>query len=220
MSSIRSLSKSDPQDADTSLRWQQRKAAMTRDIILDAATDCLVEDGYASLTTVEIIKRAKVSRGAMHHHFANRAELLSALIDHVLHKRLERFLSDYLAQLQESDPARAIEVATEVHWQSLLTPEFTAYLELLMAARTDRELSDLLVPATHAFEREWMSEMERAIPQWTGAPEAMLLANDLAASLHLGLLINRPFFADEDRQQIVRAKLVEVVKDLYRTAKS
>ena len=178
-------------------RWQQRKAAMTREVILDAATDCLVEGGYASLTTVEVIKRANVSRGAMHHHFANRSELLEALIDHVLHKRLNRFLSGYLGTIEDSDPAKAIEVAIEVHWHSVQTPEYTAYLELMMAARTDSELADLLIPATTAFEREWMGEMEKAMPQWTGAPEGMMLANDLAASLHLGLLVNRPYFADE-----------------------
>ncbi|SMQ63684.1 transcriptional regulator, TetR family [Altererythrobacter xiamenensis] len=200
-------------------RWQQRKAAMTREVILDAATDCLVEDGYAALTTVEVINRAGVSRGAMHHHFANRSELLAALIDHVLHKRLERFLSEYLSTIEDSDPARAIEVATDVHWHSVQTPEYAAYLELLMAARTDAELQAILVPATNAFEREWMSEMEKALPQWMGAPKEMLLANDLAASLHLGLLINRPYFADKERRRAVRDKLVDLVKEVYRTAK-
>lgn len=200
-------------------RWQQRKAAMTREVILDAATDCLVEDGYSSLTTVEVIKRAKVSRGAMHHHFANRSELLEALIDHVLHKRLERFLSEYLSTIEDSDPAKAIEVAIEVHWHSVQTPEYTAYLELMMAARTDSELAGLLIPATNVFEREWMGEMEKAMPQWTGAPEGMMLANDLAASLHLGLLVNRPYFADKERRRAVRDKLVDLVKDVYRTAK-
>ena len=64
-------------------RWQQRKAAMTRENIMQAAIDCLVECGYAGLTTSEIVRRANISRGAMHHHFANRTELVAALIDFV-----------------------------------------------------------------------------------------------------------------------------------------
>lgn len=200
-------------------RWQQRKAAATRKLILDAATDCLIEGGYARLTTVEVLKQANVSRGAMHHHFASRADLVSALIDHVLHKRLDRFLSDYLAALRDSDPENAIEVATAVHWESVKTPEFTAYLELVMAARTDPELSALLVPATQAFEREWIGEVERAIPQWSGASEAMLLANDLAAALHLGLVVNRPFIAEAERREAVRNALVDMVKTIFREAK-
>ncbi len=200
-------------------RWQQRKAAATRKLILNAATDCLVEGGFARLTTVEVLKLANVSRGAMHYHFASRADLISALIDHVLHKRLDRFLSDYLAALRDSDPENAIEVATAVHWESVKTPEFTAYLELVVAARTDPELSALLIPATQAFERRWIGEVERAIPHWQGAPRAMLLANDLAAALHLGLVINRPFIAEPERREAVREALVMMVKAIFQSAK-
>ncbi|MGY6638058.1 MAG: TetR/AcrR family transcriptional regulator [Erythrobacter sp.] len=202
------------------MRWQQRKAAATRKLILDAATDCLVEGGYARLTTVDVLGRAKVSRGAMHHHFPSRADLVSALIEHVLHKRLDRFLADYLAALQDSDPALAIEVATEVHWQSVKTPEFTAYLELVMAARTDEELAVLLIPATREFEATWMREVERALPHWQGASDAMLLANDVAAAVHLGLLINRPFIEQAERREAVRTALVDLVKDIFEKAKT
>ena len=208
-----------PHDDPAPPRWQQRKAAATRKLILDAAADCLVEGGYARLTTVEVLKQANVSRGAMHHHFTSRADLVSALIDHVLHKRLERFLSDYLSALKDTDPAHAIAVATDVHWQSMKTPEFTAFLELVMAARTDPELSALLVPATREFERTWISEVERAIPHWSGASDQMLLANDVAAALHLGLLINRPFIEDPARRQAVRDTLVALVKDLFAQSK-
>jgi AcrR family transcriptional regulator len=203
---------------DPNQKWQQRKAAATRTLILDAGIDCLVEGGYARLTTVEVIKLAGVSRGAMHHHFASRADLVGALIDHVLHKRLDRFLSDYLSSLTDSDPAHAIEAAIEVHWQSLKTPEFTAYLELMMAARTDGELAALLIPATRQFEVTWMREVERVIPQWEGAYDAMLLANDVAAALHIGLLMNRPFIAEAARREAVRAELVGLVNDIFRRA--
>lgn len=201
-------------------RWQQRKAAATRKLILDAAVRCLVEGGYARLTTVEVLNKVNVSRGAMHHHFPARADLVVALIDHVLHQRLERFLSDYLSALRDSDPAHAIEVATEVHWQSLKTPEFAAYLELVIAARTDAELSALLVPATREFERTWLAEVEKALPHWAGASAQMLLANDVAAAMHLGLLINTPFIEEDARTEAVRAALVELVKTIFARAKA
>jgi AcrR family transcriptional regulator len=219
MASISPRGKAVAEDRTEPLSWQQRKAAATRKLILDAAVQCLVEGGYARLTTVEVLKQVKVSRGAMHHHFPTRADLVIALIDHVLHQRLERFLSDYLSALRDSDPAHAIEVATEVHWQSLETPEFAAYLELVMAARTDPELSALIVPATQEFERTWLNEVEQALPHWAGASAEMLLANDVAAALHLGLLINTPFIAEQARRDAVRAALVTLVKEIFRTAK-
>lgn len=196
-------------------RWQQQKAARTRQAILEAASQCLIERGYSGLTTVEIIERAKVSRGAMHHHFTNRAELLSGLIDYVLHRRLERFLADYIAQIQGSHRSDAVAVATEVHWNSLKAPEFTAFLELMMAARTDQQMADLLIPATKAFENEWMAEMKRAMPQQAGYPEAMLLANDLASAMHLGLLLNSPFMDSDGRKTAVRNRLTRLIESLY-----
>ncbi len=206
---------SETTDGDGEMRWQQRKSAMTRESILKAATECLVELGYSGLTTIEVTKRAAISRGAMHHHFANRAELVAALIDFVLHRRLEFFLGEYLASLRDAEPSEAIRLATEMHWQSVLTPEYSAYLELAMAARTDAELADLLVPATKAFDKEWMDEMEKAFPQWDGRHEALHLASDFAAALHLGLLMNRPFLGDPERRSAVRQKLIAVVEQIY-----
>ena len=202
--------------AEPQPRWQQQKAARTRLTILEAAAECLIEKGYSGLTTVEIIARSKVSRGAMHHHFSNRAELLSGLIDFILHRRLERFLADYIAQIEGSHREDAVAVAIEVHWASLRTPEFTAYLELLMAARTDSQLADLLIPATRAFEGEWMNEMKRAMPQVADQPEAMLLANDLASAMHLGLLLNSPFIENEGRKTAVKNRLIRLIESLYR----
>ena len=196
-------------------RWQQRKAAMTRESIMQAAIDCLVECGYAGLTTSEIVRRANISRGAMHHHFANRTELVAALIDFVQHRRLEFFLGEYLSSLRDAEPAEAIRLATELHWQSVLTPEYSAYLELAMAARTDADLASLLVPATKAFDKEWMDKMEEAFPQWDGRHEALHLASDFAAALHLGLLVNRPFLGNPSRRSAVRDKLITVIEQLY-----
>lgn len=213
---IRNLATS--QQAGEPVRWQQRKAALTRESILTAAVDCLVEQGYTGLTTIEVTKRAAISRGALHHHFANRTELVTALIDFVLHRRLEFFLGEYLASMKDVPAEEAIARATEMHWQSVQTPEYAAYLELAMAARTDRELAGLLVPATQAFDREWAEEMEHAFPQWEGRQAAMQLSSDLAAAVHLGLLINRPFMGDKQRRSAVRERLVQVVEALYREA--
>lgn len=200
------------------MRWQQRKAAMTREGILRAAVDCLVEQGYVGLTTIEVTRRAGISRGAMHHHFANRSELVAALIDFVLHRRLEFFLGEYMKTFGKADAVDAITAAAEMHWQSVQTPEYAAYLELAMAARTDEELAGLLIPATQKFDREWAEEMEGAFPQWDGHEEALQLASDFAAALHLGLLINRPFMGDQKRRIAVRKKLVEAVLQIHREA--
>jgi len=50
--------------------WQQRKSIQTRIAILEAAIDCLERQGYARTTTQMIAQTARISRGAMLHHYA------------------------------------------------------------------------------------------------------------------------------------------------------
>lgn len=201
-------------DEEKPVRWQQRKSAATREAILDAAVNCLVDGGYAGLTTIEITKRAAISRGAMHHHFANRAELLAALIDYVLHRRMERYLNHYRRSLPAEPSEQSVQVASDTHWQSVLTPEYTAFLELTIAARTDPALEKVLAPATRDFDREWIEAMRQSFPQWEGRFETMVLASDFAAALHVGLLVNRPLPTGEARHQAVKDLLVEVIQRL------
>ena len=45
--------------------WQAQKSASTRTQIIESAIKCLVELGYARITTAVIADRAGLSRGAM-----------------------------------------------------------------------------------------------------------------------------------------------------------
>lgn len=203
--------------ADASENWQQRKSAHMRETILTAARDCLVEGGYRGLTTIAIVQRTGISRGALHHHFANRVELVGALIDFVLHRRLAFFVGAYRAGLENAGDGDLIDIATDLHWQSVQTEDYAAYLELALAARTDVELADILVPATRAFDAEWMEEMERIFPQWNDNKREMLIASDLASAVHLGLLVNRPFMGNKARRSAVRDQLLASIKRIYQS---
>ena len=54
-------------------RSQAERSAATREALLDATIDCLVEEGYASITTSRVSERAGLSRGAHLHHFHERS---------------------------------------------------------------------------------------------------------------------------------------------------
>ncbi|KAF0162581.1 MAG: TetR family transcriptional regulator, partial [Caulobacteraceae bacterium] len=53
-------------------RTQQERRDRTRGALLDATVACLVERGYTGTTTLEVERRAEVSRGARIHHFATK----------------------------------------------------------------------------------------------------------------------------------------------------
>lgn len=69
------------------------EAAETRRNIMDAAERQFAERGFAATATAEIAKAAKVTEGALFHHFQNKRELFRAVVKKVqdeFHDEIER----------------------------------------------------------------------------------------------------------------------------------
>src|SRR3954467_4474860 len=115
-------------------RTQEERSATTRAALLDATIDCLVEYGYANLTTTRVVERAGVSRGAQVHHFPTKAELVSEAARHLAGKRIEELLQTVpkLPSSEEKRVSRILDLIWEVH----KSPLFDAALELWVASRT------------------------------------------------------------------------------------
>lgn len=195
--------------------WQQRKSARTRQRLIDATIDCLVEDGYSGLSTATVAERSGISRGTMHHHFATRLDLILAVIEDVFYRRMRGFLEDYFAALQSCGEERLVEAATEMHWRSVQTREYAAYLELALAARTDAELEPHFNRAARRYDDVWTGEMIEAFPQWRVHWQALKLANDFTIAAHMGMLVHRPVFGEGERMERLRLLVLSVVQSLY-----
>lgn len=201
--------------ADETAGRQQRKSSEMRVRILEATIDCLVEKGYSGLATNEIAARAGISRGAMHHHYANRMTLVAAVIEYAAYRRMAIFLSDYLEMPPRSDDVSAPEAGTAIHWTNVQSREYAAYLELAVAARTDPELHSHFGPVARKFDKVWRDEMFKSFPQWTENWEALQAANDFVMAAHMGLLIHAPIFDSEQRLTTVRDLIARVVQQLH-----
>jgi len=117
-----------------------------RSRLIRAAIDILFEESYAAATTIEVAKRAKVSRGAMLHHFPSRVDLLVGTADHIIREQ-RQYRIDKLKHLESNGWNRFV-AAADVSWEVQKQPATIALLEILLAARSDRELRKRLAPLT------------------------------------------------------------------------
>lgn len=135
------------------VRQAERVEAM-RARLLDATVECLVDKGYAAMSTNDVVRCAGVSRGALAHHFPTKADLLAAASERILARRTEEFRETFMRLPAKR---RTIEQAIDQLWTIYDGPAFAAFLELVVAARTNPELREVLTDgpeqiATAAFD--------------------------------------------------------------------
>ena len=118
-------------------RTQEQRSAAMRERLLEATVACLYERGYARTTTTEIARRARVSRGAQLHHFPTKAELVTTAVEHLFAERTREFRAAFADLPGGTD---RIAAAVDLLWSMLSGPTFYAWLELIVAARTDAKL--------------------------------------------------------------------------------
>ena len=171
--------------ADSDKTWQQTKSEQTRTLILDAAVICFYELGYASTTTDNIAKQAGVSRGAMLHHFPTRFDLIKAAVLHINQKRLARFSEEETKTQQGAEHSR-IEEGIDTYWSELNTPAFVVFHELKVAARTDKELEKVLIPALKEFDQAFYEAVCQIFPD-LALSEAFVRGNYLTQYLLEGM---------------------------------
>lgn len=130
-------------------RTQEERSTRMRARLLDATVDCLARLGYAGTTTTEIAKRARVSRGAQLHHYPRKEDLVIASVEHVFRLRLEEFGKAFASVPPETDRRP---IAVDLLWKMLQGPVFHAWLELVVAARTDKPLREALSAMNERFQ--------------------------------------------------------------------
>jgi AcrR family transcriptional regulator len=129
---------------------QEERSAETRRRLLDATVACLFERGYAGTTTTEIASRAGVSRGAQLHHFPRKDELVVSALEHVFELRLSE-MSAAIAEPPPGNREHRITVIIDAMWPMFKGPTFYAWLELVVASRTDPALNDAVRAASERF---------------------------------------------------------------------
>jgi AcrR family transcriptional regulator len=69
---------------------REAEARATREALIQAALELFTERGYSGVGTEEIVARAKVTRGALYHHFTDKRDLFRAVFERVEADLMER----------------------------------------------------------------------------------------------------------------------------------
>ena len=122
----------------------QARSQRTHIQLLDAAIDTLADDGYAGAKTTRIAARAGVSQGALYKHFPSKLDLFAAALKRLLTESRVQFTEGFEGDSNaETDRPGAV---FQQIWEVFASRRLQAAFELYLAARTDRELAERIVP--------------------------------------------------------------------------
>jgi AcrR family transcriptional regulator len=103
-------------------RTQAERSAATRDALVAAGRALFGARGYADVGTEEVVRAAGVSRGALYHHFADKAELFAAVLQSVQEMTNARVIAAVTAAGPD-DPIAAMQLGTAAFLDICTEPE-------------------------------------------------------------------------------------------------
>ena len=157
--------------------------------LIEATVASLIETGFARTTTVEICRRAGVTRGALLHHFDSLADLFAATLAHLYEQ--------FLAGAEGADDASAAdgpvdgEAMVEGLWRHFSRPEYKAVIELLLAARNEPELGAVLQPTILRIRDLANPQLNPRLLHGLGRSEDAVSAYRLILEAMIGMALGR-----------------------------
>ena len=154
----------------------------TRRILLDVARELFTENGYTHTSTEEVVRRAKVTRGALYYHYRDKAALFEAVFEEVR--------AVYIQAIRER-----IQAAEGDLWQRFIVTGCQAFIESVADPSVQR-----IVCIDGPAVLDWPIEQRRA-------PGLIFLRNVFEQLMSEGFIERRPL---EPLVRLLWAALFEV----------
>ena len=166
------------------ITWQAQKSALTRDKLLEATLDSLVDLGYVKTTISTIVEYAGISRGSIQHHYRSKADIIAATIEYLNDRRLQAYRRDLFNETITADP---LDHLIETVWKQLTERDYAAHQELVVASRTDVKLGKVLRPALRHLNEQWLAVTLERFPHWRILGDAFPVAGAIGGLMLEGL---------------------------------
>lgn len=127
---------------------QAERSAQMQERILTATLDCIYDYGFQNVSTNVVVRHAKISRGALLHHFPTKESLIAASVG--------MLLVDEIALVREKADAYhnhelTIDDFVDFLWDRFSGRLFMITIDFLSSARTDPALREAIVPHSLGF---------------------------------------------------------------------
>ncbi len=162
----------------------------------------LVDKGYVGFSASAVADRARLSRMAMLYHFPTLQTLQLALVRHVARLRIDGFVQAIKAvPVTESYRGQDYRAAVaDMAWKQMQSPEFTAFTELVLAARTDPALAEIIHPAIVEYDASRRKVSEALFPPGSIDRHDFQLARDIVRFLTEGVGHGATIVDDRDER--------------------
>ena len=189
----------------------------TRAALLDATITALIRFGYHGATSTRIAEISGLTRGAQMHHFKTKPALVAAALLHLHARQVEQWNS----VLDDMGAHITVQRFIDVMWQSFEDELWLAASELWIAARTDQQLREALVPAEREIGQRIREDLgPRLRASHAGAAATKISARRTSTLIGLitatmrGIALHEAFDPDPRRSKAQRAELVAAVSML------
>lgn len=123
-------------------RTQSERTEQTRAALVNATVALLMEDGMQGATVQQICKRARVTTGAIQHHFGSK----NGLIAEVVRTLFAPFIDSITMQDQQHlTLEQRVDRVIDHYWSLYGDDRYLAVIEALLSARHDPELREVVV---------------------------------------------------------------------------
>jgi len=133
---------------------------MTRDDILDAATQIFSQKGFHAASMQDIAQAVKLQKASLYHHINSKQEILTAILDRALDLLIERMEAVVALPLPPEDKLRE---AIRSYLQAMLEHRDLAAVLLLEHRSLDPEAAARHIPRRDRFERLWRDLIQEGL---------------------------------------------------------
>ncbi|GAA5164255.1 hypothetical protein GCM10011366_27290 [Ornithinimicrobium tianjinense] len=139
-----------------------RAGAATRDALVTAARETLVEDGFARTSARSVASRAGCSQASLFYHFDGVAELLLAVLDEVSDRRMAAYREPLLAA---RTPGQLARLGRRIAAEDVRSGDLRVLVELVAGASARPDLTAGVAERIGRWEELVAQVAERFIPR-------------------------------------------------------